>query len=132
MWKYLPKPINNCLKRVDKTEDAYSEIDRTVKNFSCEKVILVFHSPVLKQPDECKIFCKICNGFYEPNQSAGLWKTTFVNFQLDRVTIFESLNRWRPSTESFRTNGSLWCGAFHQTPCQFPDSSGSSIACKGT
>ena len=63
MWKYLPKQINNCLKRVDKTEDAYSEIDRTVKNFSCEKVILVFHSAVLKQPEDCKIFCKYATVF---------------------------------------------------------------------
>ena len=58
---------------VDKYVDAFQECTNAVKKFFRDKLILVFHNHVLKQPEECKTFCnfavtfalKSANGFVE-------------------------------------------------------------------
>lgn len=54
---------------VDKTVEAFLVIHQRVEKFSGNKVILVFHNPVLKQPEECKILGKACCSFDQTNES---------------------------------------------------------------
>ena len=107
------------------------EFTSAVKKFFVRQLILIFHNLVLKQPEECKTLCKLLR-VSTTKILTGLWKTTSVNSQPNRATVFEKSNHLQPLTESFRKNGSPWCGACHQTPGRFPDSCGSSVACKDT
>lgn len=80
------------------------ELTRVVEKFSCDKLILVFHNHVLKQPEECKTLCKFPSPLSSKTNSIGLWKIISAGFQPSPATVFEKSSRLPPLTESFRKN----------------------------